>query len=90
VHAAIAWRKLNIPVAYNLWSVVFGENSTTLIFTTLAKDDVDFYTRNKETDEKTMKEPGGNEMYMKFMSSVRSFHHFNGKPRPDLSITASK
>ena len=82
--------KLNIPVGYNQWSIVFGEKSTTVVFTTLAKDDIDFYTRNKETDEKTMKEPGGNEMYMKFMSSVRSFHHINGKPRPDLSIATSK
>jgi len=82
--------KLNIQVGYNLWSVVFGNNSTTLVFTTNAKDDIDFYTHNKETDEKTMKEPGGSEMYMKFLSSVRSFHHINGKPRPDLSIQASK
>ena len=82
--------KLNIPVAYNQWSVVFGDNSTTIVFTTRAKDDVDFYTHNKETDNKMNKEPGGTEMYMKFLSSVRSFHHINGKPRPDLSIPASK
>jgi hypothetical protein len=82
--------KLDIPVAYNLWSIVFGENSSTLIFSTNAKDDVDFYTHNKETDNKLMKEPGGNDIYMKFLANVRCFHHFNGKPRPDLSIVASK
>ncbi len=82
--------KLNIPVAYNLWSVVFGNNSSTLIFTTQAKDDVDYYTQNKETDTKTMKESGSYEMYMKFMSTVRSFHHFNGKKRSDLSMPQVK
>jgi len=82
--------KLDIPVGYNLWSVVFGEHSSTVIFSTEAKDDLDFYTHNKDTDTKLMKEPGGSEMYMKFLANVRSFHHFNGKPRPDLSITSSK
>jgi len=82
--------KLNIPVGYKQWSVVFGDNSSTIVFTTRAKDDVDFYTHNKETDNKLNNEPGGGDMYMKFMSSVRSFHHINGKPRPDLSIAASK
>ncbi len=80
--------KLKIPVPYNQWSVEFGENSSTVIFTTEAKNDVDFYTHNKETDDKTMKEPGANEMYMKFISLVRSFRHFNGRPRPDLSLAS--
>ena len=79
--------KLNITVGYNQWSVYFGEQSSSVIFTTIAKDDIDFYTHNKETDDKLMKEPGGAEMYMKFLSCVRSFHHYNGKFRPDLSIT---
>jgi hypothetical protein len=78
--------KLNIPVPYNLWSTYFGPNSTTLVFSTRAKDDVDFYTRNKESDDKMMKDPEGSAIYMNFLASVRSFHHFNGKARPDLSI----
>lgn len=78
--------KLKIPVSYNLWNVVFGEHSTTMIFTTQAKDDVDFYTHNKQSDELLMKEPGGADLYMKFLSGVRKFHHINGKPRPDLSL----
>lgn len=78
--------KLNVTVPYNAWSVNIGDHTSTIVITTPAKDDVDFYTQNKMSDEKFMKEPGTDELYGKFMSLMRKFNHFNGKPRPDLSI----
>lgn len=82
--------KLQTPLGFRQWNVVFGENSTTIIFSSIAKDDIEFYTLNKKGDELMMKEPGGEEMYMKFMANVSKFEHKNGKPRRDLSIAASK
>ena len=82
--------KLQTPLGFRQWNIVFGENSSTIIFSTIAKDDIEFYTLNKKADDLMMKEPGGQEMYMKFLSNVASFEHKNGKPRKDLSIAPSK
>ncbi len=82
--------KFEIPVANNQWSVSFGDHSSTVIFSTLAKDDVDYYTHNKEAEEKYMNDPDFMGFYMKFLSYVRSFKHFNGKPRLDLSYSAAE
>jgi len=81
---------LNIPVPFKVWRVPYGEHTNSVIFTTHAKDDVDFYQHNKETDEKMMKYPGGQELYMKFFSTVKKFYHYNGKPRPELDYAFSK
>ncbi len=78
--------KLNLNVPYNAWSVNIGDNTSTIIITTPGKDDVDFYTQNKMSDDKIMKEPGSDALYSKFISLMTKFRHFNGKPRPDLSI----
>lgn len=78
--------KENIDVPFHVWSVNFGEHTSTIIITTPATGDIDFYTHNKATDDKLMKAPGGMELYGKFMDCVKKFNHFNGRPRPDLSI----
>ena len=73
---------------YDAWSVDFGPNSSTIIFTTPSSSDADFYSQMHQDEKKA-----GNqfdELYPKFMDCVHKFTHFNGKPRPDLSITAAK
>lgn len=76
--------KLNINVSHNVWSLEFGEHNSTIIFTTWAKDAVDFYTMNKKSNEQMMKD--GSDLYSKFMACVSRFHHVNGRYEKDLSI----
>jgi hypothetical protein len=78
------YEKLDIDVSYDAWSVEFGEHNSTIIFTTWAKDDVDFYTMNKKVDKLMTKE--ADELDSKFMACVNTFHYFNGRYRKDLSI----
>lgn len=82
------FKKLNadkgIKTPYNLFSVDFGNNANTIVMVTSAKDAVDFYTQN-QVDEKMIGD-SGKELDAKFWSNVKSFHHFNGKYRADLSI----
>lgn len=78
--------KENTEVPFHVWSVNFGERTSTIVITTPANSDIDFYTHNKAADDKIMKSPGAMELYGKFMACIKKFNHFNGKPRPDLSL----
>jgi len=68
---------------FNVWQVMVGNPSSRIIFTNYAKDEVDYYTRNKKNTEVLMK--NASDLYVKFMACVEKFSHFNGKPRKDLS-----
>lgn len=76
--------KIKQKMDYNLWHVSVGPNTNAIVFVSWDKSRVDFFT-NMEKDNKL----GGKEMEdmdKKFMSYVQKFDHWNGKPRPDLSI----
>jgi hypothetical protein len=76
--------KVKQKMDYNLWRISVGPNTNSIIFVSWDKNRVDFFT-DMEKDNKL----GGKEMEdmdKKFMSYVTKFEHWNGKPRPDLSI----
>jgi len=77
----------NIVTPYNLFSVEFGQNSSTIIMTTRAKNTIDFYTQNKVDDDNIG--DSSKELDSKFWALIKKFSHFNGKFRADLSLTSA-
>jgi hypothetical protein len=75
--------KFKFEEPFNVWSVMVGNPASRIVFTSYAKDDVDYYTRNKKNSEVMMKNAA--DLYAKFMACVHNFSHYNGKPRKDLS-----
>ncbi len=82
------YEKNNISVSYNVWSVEFGDHSSTIVVTTGAKNAVDYYTMDKEVSEQLEKE--GHDLETKFRSCVNKVHRLNGNYLKDLSIGKSE
>ncbi|MDR3609275.1 MAG: hypothetical protein P4L27_01770 [Ignavibacteriaceae bacterium] len=76
--------KMNLKMDYNLWRVSMGQNTNSIIFVSWDKDRVNFFTDMEKDNKLAGKEM--EDMDKRFMTYVQKFEHWNGKPRPDLSI----
>ena len=79
--------KLNLRGSYNLWHISMGQNTNAYVYASADKNRIDFFT-NMEADNKVAGKQM-DELDKKFMSYVIKFKHWNGKARPELSITST-
>jgi hypothetical protein len=79
--------KLNLKGSFDLWHISMGQNTNAYIYLSWDKNRIDFFT-NMEADNKVAGKDSGRFKDKKFMSYVQKFEHWNGKIRPELSITA--
>ena len=78
--------KLNLRGSFNLWHISMGQNTNAYVYASADKDRISFFT-NMEADNKVAAKQM-DELDKKFMTYVQKFEHWNGKARPELSITS--
>ena len=79
-------QKLNLRGSFNLWHISMGQNTNAYVYASSDKDRISFFT-NMEVDNKVAGKQM-DELDKKFMTYVQKFDHWNGKARPELSISS--
>ncbi|MDR3666399.1 MAG: hypothetical protein P4L35_06125, partial [Ignavibacteriaceae bacterium] len=80
--------KLNLRMSARIWRQNFGETNNAILLVRSDKSSSDFYSDMEKNNQMSNQEK--KDLQKKFMSYVLKFDHWNGKTRPDLSITEEK
>lgn len=80
--------KLNLRMSARIWRQNFGETNNAILLVRSDKSSSDFYSDMEKNNQMSNQEKKN--IQKKFMSYVLKFDHWNGKTRPDLSITEEK
>jgi hypothetical protein len=80
--------KTNLRTSSRIWRQNFGENNNAVLIVHSDKNSSDFYSNMEKNNQANSQEK--KDLMKKFMTYVQKFDHWNGKMRPELSITNEK
>ena len=80
--------KLNVRTSSRIWRQNFGETNNAILIVHSDKNSSDFYSNMEKNNQANTQEK--KDLMKKFMTYVQKFDHWNGKLRPELSITEEK
>jgi hypothetical protein len=80
--------KTNVRTSSRIWRQNFGENNNAVLIVHSDKNSSDFYSNMEKNNQANSQEK--KDLMKKFMTYVQKFDHWNGKMRPELSITNEK
>jgi antibiotic biosynthesis monooxygenase (ABM) superfamily enzyme len=81
-------QKLNVKTSSRIWRQNYGENNNAILVVRSDKSSADFYSNMEKNNQISTQEK--KDLQKKFMAYVQKFDHWNGKMRPELSITEEK
>jgi hypothetical protein len=80
--------KSNVRTSSRIWRQNFGEINNAILIVRSDKNSSDFYSNMEKNNQANSQEK--KDLMKKFMTYVQKFDHWNGKMRPELSISEEK
>jgi hypothetical protein len=80
--------KQNSRTSARIWRQNYGEKNNAILLVRSDKNSSDFYSNMEKNNQANTQEK--KDLQKKFMTYVQKFDHWNGKMRPELSITEEK